>query len=64
MSGNSLENFDLYFLKLENEAKNKVYSPLSIKYALEMLAEGSEGNTKKQIEAVVGDYKAKSYPNS
>ena len=64
MSGNSLENFDLYFLKLENEAKNKVYSPLSIKYALEMLKDGSEGETKKQIEAVVGDYKAKSYPNS
>ena len=64
MSGNSLENFDLYFLKLENEAKNKVYSPLSIKYALEMLKDGSEGETKKQIDAVVGDYQAKSYPNS
>ena len=34
MTGNSLENFDLSFLKLENEEKNKVYSPLSIKYAL------------------------------
>ncbi len=64
LSGNSLEDFDLYFLKLENEAKNKVYSPLSIKYALEMLGEGASGETKKQIDAVIGDYKAKQYPNN
>ena len=64
MSGNGLEDFDLYFLKLENEAKNKVYSPLSIKYALAMLAEGTNGDSKKQLEAVIGDYKAKSYPNN
>ena len=64
INSNGLENFDLYFLKLENEEKNKVYSPLSIKYALEMLGEGAGGNSKKQIDAVIGDYKAKSYPNS
>ena len=64
ISSNGLENFDLYFLKLENEEKNKVYSPLSIKYALEMLGEGAGGDSKKQIDAVIGDYKAKSYPNS
>jgi len=64
MSSNSLENFDLSFLKLENEAKNKVYSPLSIKYALEMLAEGSKGTTKAQIDAVIGDYKSNKYVNS
>ena len=64
ISSNGLENFDLYFLKLENEEKNKVYSPLSIKYALEMLSEGAGGDSKKQIDAVIGDYKAKSYPNS
>lgn len=64
MSGNSLEAFDLYFLQLENLEKNKVYSPLSIKYALEMLAEGASGETKAQLDAVIGDYKAKSYPNS
>ncbi len=64
MTGNSLENFDLYFLKLENEEKNKVYSPLSIKYALEMLSEGANGKTKEQIDAVVGDYSSKSYPNN
>ena len=64
ISSNGLENFDLYFLKLENEEKNKVYSSLSIKYALEMLSEGAGGDSKKQIDAVIGDYKAKSYPNS
>ena len=64
MSGNSLEAFDLYFLQLENEEKNKVYSPLSIKYALEMLAEGADGDTKAQLDAVIGDYKAKKYPNN
>ncbi len=64
LMSNSLENFDLYFLKLENEEKNKVYSPLSIKYALEMLGEGTKDNSKKQIDDIIGDYKAKKYPNN
>lgn len=64
LSGNGLENFDLQFLKLENTAKNKVYSPLSIKYALEMLAEGASGDTKAQLDAVIGDYKARKYNNN
>ncbi len=64
MSGNGLENFDLYFMKLENGGKNQVYSPLSIKYALEMLAEGADGNSKAQLDGVIGDYKARKYVNS
>lgn len=64
MSGNSLEKFDLAFLQLENKNVNKIYSPLSIKYALEMLAEGSKGTTKTQIDSVIGDYVAKKYVNS
>ena len=64
MTGNNLQEFDLYFLKLENVAKNKVYSPLSIKYALAMLSEGAKGETKQQIDAVIGDYQAKKYPNN
>ena len=64
MSGNGLEYFDLQFLKLENETKNKVYSPLSIKYALEMLGEGSNGASRQQIDAIIGDYKSKKYANS
>ena len=52
LSGNSLEDFDLFFLQLENEKKNKIYSPLSIKYALEMLEEGANGETKDQINSM------------
>ncbi|MEE3342700.1 MAG: serpin family protein [Bacilli bacterium] len=64
LSSNSLENFDLYFLQLENEKKNKTYSPLSIKYALEMLEEGANGETKKQISDIIGTYSAKKYINN
>ena len=64
LSGNSLEDFDLYFMQLENENKNKVYSPLSIKYALEMLAEGANGETNDQITNIIGEYKANKYPNN
>lgn len=64
MSGNSLENFDLQFLKLENEEENKVYSPLSIKYALQMLNDGASGDSREQISAIIGNYVPKKYVNS
>lgn len=64
ISSNALENFDLYFLQLENEEVNKIYSPLSVKYALEMLGEGANGTSKAQIDSVIGDYKAKKYNNN
>ncbi|MBQ6497749.1 MAG: hypothetical protein IJI58_03440 [Bacilli bacterium] len=64
MTGNDLQAFDLYFLQLENVEKNKVYSPLSIKYALEMLSEGAKGETKKQIDDIIGEYQANKYPNN
>ena len=64
ISGNSLDYFDLAFLKIENNEKNNVYSPLSIKYALAMLSEGSNGETKTQITNVIGDYKSKKYANT
>ena len=64
LSGNNLEKFDLQFLKLENEEKNKAYSPLSIKYALEMLAEGADGSSKEQLDSVIGKYKARKYENN
>ena len=64
LSGNSLEDFDLYFLQLENEKKNKIYSPLSIKYALEMLKEGANGESKEQISNIIGTYSSKKYINS
>ena len=49
-------NFDLSFLKIENQKENKVYSPLSIKYALKMLEEASNGESKSQISKVIGNY--------
>ena len=61
---NGLENFDLFFLKLENGKTNKVYSPLSIKYTLEMLSSGATGETKSQIDEVLGKYVSKKYYNS
>ena len=64
MSGNSLEDFDLSFLKIENSEKNKIYSPLSIKYALAMLEEGATGESKTQLSNVIGKYEAKKYINS
>ena len=64
ISDNTLQTFDLQFLKLENEQKNKVYSPLSIKYALAMLKEGTKNNSKDQIEKVLGNYEMKKYTNS
>lgn len=64
ITGNSLGAFDLYFMQLENEEKNKIYSPLSIKYALGMLSEGANGETKKQITNIIGKYDSKKYFNT
>lgn len=64
MSGNDLSDFDLYFLQLENSKKNAIYSPLSIKYALAMLQEGANGDSRAQINAIIGDYQSKKYINS
>ena len=33
LTDNNFSKFDLSFLKFENEKENKIYSPLSIKYA-------------------------------
>ena len=54
---NSLDNFDLAFLKIENKNKNIIYSPLSIKYALGMLMQGADKETKTQINDILGNYK-------
>ena len=57
---NSTLNLNFGLLKLENKKdnegkNNKIYSPLSIKYALKMLEEGTTGNSKKQISKVIGN---------
>ena len=64
LTGNDFEEFDLQFLRIENKKENVIYSPLSIKYALAMLNEGTEGDSKEQIKALIGDYKSKKYINS
>ena len=64
ISGSSLGDFDLQFLKLENKKENKIYSPLSIKYALEMLSDGAYGNSRDQISSIIGDYRFRNYVNS
>jgi len=57
----SNSNFDFSFLKLENNKKNMLYSPLSIKYALKMLEEGANGNTYDEINKVVGNEELPKY---
>ena len=64
LKDNGLNDFDLKIMKLNNESKNLIYSPLSIKYALAMLKDGADGETKKQIDDIIGDYKSKKYINS
>ena len=64
LSDEKMSDFDFALLKTAKADKNVVYSPLSIKYALTMLSEGADGDTKTQIENVLGDYKAKAYINS
>ena len=64
LKGNSLEDFDLRFLQLENEKVNKIYSPLSIKYTLGMLNEGTEGTAKEQISSIIGEYQINKYVDS
>ena len=56
-------DFSMQFLKLENNKENMIYSPLSIKYALNMLKEGANGDTKKQIEQVIGNQNLEKYNN-
>ena len=64
LKDNTLSNFDLYFLQLENDKKNMVYSPLSIKYALEMLSSGADKETKYQIDDILGTYTNKQYTSN
>ena len=61
---NNLSKFDLSFLKFENERKNKIYSPLSIKYAFKMLEEGTEGEAHDQIASIIQAYNLTEYSSN
>ena len=55
-------DFAFTFLKMEDKG-NVIYSPLSIRYALNMLKEGANGNTKSQIENLIGTDAPGKYDN-
>ena len=50
-----LESLDTAFYNLEPTGQNLIYSPLSIRYGLSLLNAGAAGNTKSQIENVLGE---------
>jgi len=54
-------NFDLSFVKMENNKKNMLYSPLSIKYALKMLQQGASSNTLVEIKKVIDNLNISKY---
>lgn len=64
LKNNQLSNFDIAFLKVENNKQNKIYSPLSIKYTLKMFEEGANGTTKQQISNVLEDYVVTKYTSN
>ena len=55
VSDENIYSMDFNFLKAKNEEENKIYSPLSIRYALNMLKDGSKGTTKDQITNLITD---------
>ena len=63
-SNKKISELDFKFLKIENEKENKIYSPLSIKYALKMLEEGASGSSKTQISNVIGNYVPTKYESN
>jgi len=54
-------DFEFSFMKIENNKKNMLYSPLSIEYALKMLQEGAAGITYDEINKVVGNSQPTKY---
>lgn len=58
-----INDFDYSFLKLEIGDSNLVYSPLSIKYALSMLREGANGNTKEELDTILPKNSLTKYNN-
>ncbi len=59
------ESFDYKIIKRVNKNydNNYMISPMSIAYALSILKEGAGGNTKKEIEKLLGNYKLSSIVN-
>ena len=64
LTDNNFSKFDFSFLKFENEKENKIYSPLSIKYAFKMLEEATTGKSKEQLSDIVGKYDLTKYKSN
>lgn len=58
-----ISDLDYSFLKLESSDSNIIYSPLSIKNGLVLLDAGANGNTKTEIENVLGNEEIPKYQN-
>ncbi len=58
-----VSELDLSFLKMENDKANIIYSPLSIKYGTSLLRDGASGDTKTEIDNVLGDLTLTKYEN-
>ena len=48
-------DYDIKLIKEVNEKENYLISPYSIEIALSMLKEGADGNTKEEIENLIGN---------
>jgi serine protease inhibitor len=59
-----LSEFDVKLLQDFQEDKNVVYSPMSIKYAMSVLMEGTDGSTKQELVDVIGNYEPNKYTYS
>ena len=57
------KNLAASFLKLEASDKNIIYGPLSINYGLSLLRAGADGETKSEIDKVLGDVELSKYSN-
>lgn len=64
LTDNNFSKFDFSFLKFENKKANKIYSPLSIKYAFKMLEEATTGEAQNQIASIVQAYNLTKYKSS
>ena len=54
---------DYAFLQLESSSDNIIYSPLSIRNGLELLSAGADGDTKTEIDKVLGSAALSKYEN-
>ena len=58
-TGLDIVNYE--FLRLESASDNIIYSPLSIRHGLALLSAGANGNTKTEIDNVLGSEEVPKY---